>query len=126
MVEEVWDDEGVAPSLRSSCRERRGNGLSARFRSASNRRFSAARRWMGPAGPYTRDGVAAEETPDVSAMSDGELDPPPCNRPSAKSACSACWMVSSRMMLPPVDGAHEPYDVPRGTGPSVDQARSCT
>lgn len=26
--------------------------------------------------------------------------------------------ASSRMMLPPVDGAHEPYDVPRGTCPS--------
>ena len=74
VVEEVWDDEGVAPSLEVIMQ---GNdeaiGSVCAFPLSIIDLTRACAETVDELGPYTRDGVAAEETPDVSAMSDGEL-----------------------------------------------------
>ena len=74
VVEEVWDDEGVAPSLEVIMQ---GNdeaiGSVCAFPLSIIELARSCAETVDELGPYTRDGFAAEETPDVSAMSDGAL-----------------------------------------------------
>ena len=74
VVEEVWDDEGVTPSLEVIVQ---GNdeaiGSVCAFPLSIIELTRSCSETVDELGPYTRDGVAAEETLDISAMSDGEL-----------------------------------------------------
>ena len=74
VVEEVWDDEGVTSSLGVIVQ---GNdeaiGSVYAFPLSIIELTRSCAETVDELGPYTRDGVAAEETLDVSAMSDGEL-----------------------------------------------------
>lgn len=75
VVNEVWDDEGVTPSLEVIIQ---GNdeaiGYVYEFPLSIIELTRSCVETVDELGPYTRDG-AAEETLDVSAMSDGDLIP---------------------------------------------------
>ena len=74
VLNEVWDEEGVTPSLEVIIQ---GNdeaiGSVYAFPLTVLELTRSCAETVDELGPYTRDGVAAEETLDVSAMSDGEL-----------------------------------------------------
>lgn len=73
-LNEVWDDEGVTPSLEVIIQ---GNdeaiGSDRAFPLSVIELTRSCAETVDELGPYTRDGVPAEESLDVSAMSDGDL-----------------------------------------------------
>ena len=74
VVDEVWDDEGVTPSLEVIIQgDDEAIGSVCAFPLSIIELTRSCAETVDELGPYTRDGVAAKETPDVSAMSDGEL-----------------------------------------------------
>jgi hypothetical protein len=74
VLNEVWVDEGVTPSLEFIVQ---GNdeaiGSVYAFPLSVIELARSCAETVDELGPHTREGVAAEETLDVSAMSDGEL-----------------------------------------------------
>ncbi len=74
VVDELWDDEGVIPSLEVIIH---GNddaiGSVFGFPLSIIELTRSCAETVVELGPYTRDGVAAEEALDISAMSDGDL-----------------------------------------------------
>ncbi|WP_445257339.1 hypothetical protein [Nocardioides aurantiacus] len=74
VLNEVWDDEGVTPSLEVIIQ---GNdeaiGSVHAFPLSVIELTRSCAETVDELGPYTRDGVAAEESIDVSAMTDGHL-----------------------------------------------------
>jgi hypothetical protein len=74
MVEEVWDDGGIRPSLEVIIQ---GNdeaiGSIYAFPLSIIELTRSCAETVDELGSYTRDGFDAGETPDVSAMSDPEL-----------------------------------------------------
>lgn len=73
-LEEVWDDEGLTPSLEVNIQgDDEAIGCIYAFPMSIIELTRSCSETTDELGPYTRDLVAAEEAPDVSAMSDGEL-----------------------------------------------------
>lgn len=74
IVDEVLDDDGVTASLEVVIQGSSGaTGSVYAFPLSIIELTRSCAKTVVELGPYTRDGVAEEEAPDVSAMSDGEL-----------------------------------------------------
>lgn len=74
VVGEVWDDEGATPSLEVIIQANdEAIGSVCAFPLSIIELTRSCAETVDELGPYTPDGVAAEERLDVPAMSDGEL-----------------------------------------------------